>query len=55
MGDTADPCGFRGRELRDVTPSTPAAPLLAATFPYACHTARLEMSNGFPGDTCSPT
>src|ERR1035438_7032223 len=35
--------------------STPAAPLLAATFWYACHTSCFVMSNGLPGDSCSPT
>src|ERR1039457_4571019 len=35
--------------------STPAAPLLAATFRYACHTSCFDMSNGLPGDSCSPT
>jgi hypothetical protein len=37
------------------SPSTPGAPLLALTFSHASQTARLEISNGLPGDFSSST
>ena len=38
-----------------LTPSAPAAPLLARTFRYARHTSLLEMSNGLPDGLCPST
>ena len=37
------------------SPSTPGAPLFALTFSHASQTARLEISNGLPGDFSSST